>query len=149
MTEVWGHCSGTCDIIGCLWKKQLISNKCCCTSRREFVPRAAGSTDTHISACRTRKALCIYTYNKTNPFYVAYFDFKYVPACPECRAHVIDGSRWEWQPERGWFLWKASSMKSLVLPLEHPFVFLMRSWTLKWKTANDVLLHNTSSQRDS
>lgn len=87
MSEVWGHCGGRCDIIGCLWKKQLISNKCCCTSRGEFVPRATGSTDTHISLCCSRRALqnlmrshtniiCVFLVsthtNKKNPFYVPF-----------------------------------------------------------------------------
>lgn len=36
----WSIQYTVCDIIGCLWKQQLISSKCCRTACGEFVPGA-------------------------------------------------------------------------------------------------------------
>lgn len=161
MTEVWGHCSGTCDIIGCLWKKQLISNKCCCTSRRECVPRAAGSTDSHISACRTRRVLqklFVFLHTRTRKII-----FMLLILTLSMFQHVQNPEHMWWmapdesgsQREAGFYEKHAAWNRWCHHWSARPnFVFLMGSWTLfeleKWKrTANDVLLHNTSCQRDS
>lgn len=175
MSEVWEHCGGRSDIIGCLWKKkkkQLISNKCCCTSHREFVPRATGSTDTHISLrCNrctpkphevtNKQHLCIYTHtNNKNPHVL--FKIFTLSMSRIQSTSMIDGSGWEWHASPN------SKRVKYVFYEKHTAwnrwcrhwsgrpnsVFLMGSWTLfaleKWKrTANDVLLHDETCQWDS
>jgi len=170
MSEVWEHCGGRCDIIGCLWenKKQLTSNKCCCTSHREFVPRATGSTDTHISPCFNRyttkphevtykEHICIYRHTKKKNPYVSSNIFTlsfFFPSMSRIQStSMIDSSRWEWHTSpnskrvKGVFSWKAHSMKLLVLPLERKTKFCLSNgilnfvWTWEMK-ANDIHQRN-------